>query len=639
MRLQLQHQAWIVLAAAVMFFTGLGASRLWDDDEPKNATCAREMWQRGDPVVPTFNGQLRTDKPALLYWLMMGSYSLFGVNEFAARCPSAVLAVGTSLLTYHLGRLLFRPQVGLWAALIVTSNVLFCVAARAATPDSTLVFTTTLALVAYVWSMAAGRDGGFSRRFRRLSPFSALSEKNGAVPLSVVATSGAMPKSRWAFIAIYAAMGLAVLAKGPIGAIAPLACFGLFSLLACPGAIASVGPPDQGTLLNYIARGVVLFARRIEQMFYDLPRATLAMRPALLFLVILAVAMPWYLWVGLRTDGQWLQGFFWRHNIERFTTPLEGHRGSILFHFYTLAGCFFPWCMLLPAGAALFIRRIRTADPQRQSYLLALVWAGLWLAIFSLAGTKLPNYVLPAYPALALLPAVWVADWINRPARKLAFHGLSAGWCGLAVLGIAITVGVTVAGRRWLPDDANFGWIGILPVIGAGLGYYFHRGRRPGAAFGTLVVTTISMLLAVFTIVAPPLSERQNGPGLAEVLRRFDGRPTEIGKFQIRPPGVVFYSETTIDDLKNPSDVQQFFGRSDRAILLTDERGYDAVKSLLPPDATIVARRRQFPERLGEMLVIARGAGANSDLPPSVSLPGDRSDVSNSVAGRDRLRR
>ncbi|HEV3024204.1 MAG TPA: glycosyltransferase family 39 protein, partial [Pirellulales bacterium] len=146
----LRHHLWITLAALAVFFTNLGVPHLWDDDEPKNAECAREMLVRGDWIVPTFNEELRYDKPALLYWLMIAAYRAFGVNEFAARLPSAVLAVVTTLATYHCGRLLFRPRVGLWAGLAISTSVLFVVAGRAATPDSALVCSTTLAMLAFV---------------------------------------------------------------------------------------------------------------------------------------------------------------------------------------------------------------------------------------------------------------------------------------------------------------------------------------------------------------------------------------------------------------------------------------------------------------------------------------------------------
>jgi 4-amino-4-deoxy-L-arabinose transferase-like glycosyltransferase len=173
-----------------VFFTNLGGPRLWDDDEPRNATCAREMLARGDWIVPTFNSELRTDKPALLYWLMMGSYSLFGATEFAARFPSALLAVGTALMTYHLGRLLFRPQVGLWAGMIMATNLMFAVSARAATPDSTLIFFTTLALLIYVWSMTGGREGAF------LGASCKSGWEKGTVPILLPTIAAMVPASQ-----------------------------------------------------------------------------------------------------------------------------------------------------------------------------------------------------------------------------------------------------------------------------------------------------------------------------------------------------------------------------------------------------------------------------------------------------------
>ena len=94
-----RHTLFVISVAAVTFFTQLGASKLWDRDEPRNARCAWEMLDRGDWVVPTFNDELRTHKPILLYWLTMASYSVFGVSEFAARFASAALAVAVGSLT------------------------------------------------------------------------------------------------------------------------------------------------------------------------------------------------------------------------------------------------------------------------------------------------------------------------------------------------------------------------------------------------------------------------------------------------------------------------------------------------------------------------------------------------------------
>ena len=88
------HLLLLLLVSGLLFFVGLGSMGLTDRDEGRNAEAGREMFASGDLVTPTFNGELRVAKPVFVYWLMTGSYQVFGVNEFAARAPSAHLRRG-----------------------------------------------------------------------------------------------------------------------------------------------------------------------------------------------------------------------------------------------------------------------------------------------------------------------------------------------------------------------------------------------------------------------------------------------------------------------------------------------------------------------------------------------------------------
>ena len=111
---QLHHRGWhyalLFAIAGVIFFANLGGASLWDVDEGRNITCAYEMMMSGNWIVPTFNGALRVDKPALLYWLQILSFQTFGVNEFAGRFPSALSALFTVLLCYELARSMFSRK-------------------------------------------------------------------------------------------------------------------------------------------------------------------------------------------------------------------------------------------------------------------------------------------------------------------------------------------------------------------------------------------------------------------------------------------------------------------------------------------------------------------------------------------------
>src|SRR5262245_35845327 len=184
------HGLLLTAVWAVLCLPNLGGPSLWDIDEGHNAEAAREMLECGSWVVPTFNFELRTDKPALLYWLQILAYQLFGVSEFAARLPSALAALLTVLLTYELGRRQFGLGVGLLAGLIVASTLLFAAAAHFANPDALLNTFTLLTMLAF-W---IGFDSGWRS---------------------------------WPVLA-GASAGLAMLAKGPVGLVMPGAAALLF---------------------------------------------------------------------------------------------------------------------------------------------------------------------------------------------------------------------------------------------------------------------------------------------------------------------------------------------------------------------------------------------------------------------------
>ena len=172
------------------------------------------MLARGDWIVPTFNNELRPHKPILLYWAMIVSYSLVGVSEFGARLPSVLASVGTVLLCYLIGRMLYDRLAGFVAGILLVSGLMFAVLSRAATPDAILVLCTTGAYCCFVWGVSTLRGGQFSGRTKQEATISL-----DAAKLPLLAAVG-----------MYACMGLAVLAKGPIGILLPLTVIGVYAI-------------------------------------------------------------------------------------------------------------------------------------------------------------------------------------------------------------------------------------------------------------------------------------------------------------------------------------------------------------------------------------------------------------------------
>ena len=118
-------------------------------DEAKNAECAREMLERGDLIVPTFNYELRTDKPPLHYYFMMISYKLFGVNEFSARFFSSVFGGLLVLITFLFAKRYYGIYVAFFSFLILISSLHMAVQFHMAVPDPYLIFWINASLFSF----------------------------------------------------------------------------------------------------------------------------------------------------------------------------------------------------------------------------------------------------------------------------------------------------------------------------------------------------------------------------------------------------------------------------------------------------------------------------------------------------------
>lgn len=130
------------------FFFGLGAFGLTGADEPRYAQIAREMLARHDWIVPTLNGSPWLEKPALLYWKIMNSYSIFGVSDWAARVPAAFHATAVVMGIFFFMRR-FRFASELDAAMIAASSAGMIGFGRGASTD--MLVSAPFALAMMCW--------------------------------------------------------------------------------------------------------------------------------------------------------------------------------------------------------------------------------------------------------------------------------------------------------------------------------------------------------------------------------------------------------------------------------------------------------------------------------------------------------
>jgi 4-amino-4-deoxy-L-arabinose transferase-like glycosyltransferase len=332
------------------------------------------------------------------------------------------------------------------------------------------------------------------------------------------------------------------------------------------------------------------------------------MRPFTAIFATLAVALPWYWAVGLATDGAFLEGFFWEHNVRRATEAMEGHRGGFLW-FYPLAILigFFPWtCFAMPLVLDTSAQ-VRRRDGAGAGYIFAICWVLVYVGLFSIARTKLPSYITPCYPALALLAGSYVDRW-SRDAAAIARWWLPASFGVLALFGAIFAAAIPQVAERYLPGEEWLGMLGLTPLAGgvACIGLAFIRNYKAAAAtFATSAVVFSTML---FSIGAQRADEHQTSHVILRTIQEHSADP-QIGAYKILEPSWVFYAgrpievlawkdgqEQAAEDLAemNSWRVAEYLSQDPNRFVITTDEHLREISTRLPLEIAVLAETDLF---------------------------------------------
>jgi 4-amino-4-deoxy-L-arabinose transferase-like glycosyltransferase len=350
------RRLWLTLALAVALLSfGLGRTALLDPDEGRYAAAAREMIASGDPIVPRFNGEPRLNKPPLIYWAQAAVFLALGESEAAARLPSLLSALALLGLVAWWALLGPARAAPAGAVAVLATTPLFFACARLAITDMMLALWISATLL--IWHEAVATETASAAR-RRLSMAAALS------------------------------CALAVLTKGPVGAVSPAL------VIAATAAVSR-------------RRGLITW-RGI----------------ALALAGIVLVTGPWLAGLAGRIGIGGILDLLRREVIERAVSGIDHPRP---FYYFLVAfwPTFFPWSLAAPLA---FIGAWRARRAEGTEMVFAACWLAVTILFFTLVADKNDAYLLPAAPALALLVARYVP-------RRLTF------WtAGLTALALAAAV-------------------------------------------------------------------------------------------------------------------------------------------------------------------------------------------------------
>ena len=382
---------WLIFALVIIFIYFFGLTiPLLGPDEPRYAQIAREMLERADWITPKLGGFDWFEKPALLYWLEIVSYKLFGINEFAARFGSTLCGLGTILSLWILGRVQSpKSDFANWLALIAASSIGLIAFSRAASFDIVLTFPLTAALAAFF-----------------------IFDQNERCAKTERQTNSSFSIFRFPLFIFYLGIGIALIAKGLIGIVFPFAIVAFYYVLS--------------------------WKMPTKIFFVSLIWGTI---------LTLCVAAIWYLPMYQANGWKFIDEFIIQHHFQRFTSDKYQHRQPFWFFFAVLPLMTIPWLPFFIRAIWDFFKfqvssfkfQVSDSNSTNQSHksprlplsaspllLFSIAWLSVPLVFFSLSGSKLPGYILPALPAALVLTAEYVFRFVQKSARRKLFVQLTA---------------------------------------------------------------------------------------------------------------------------------------------------------------------------------------------------------------------
>ncbi|WLT33439.1 glycosyltransferase family 39 protein [Geothrix sp. PMB-07] len=463
----------LLLLWVFLGFLPLLVRPLWEPDEGRYAEIPREMLATGDWLTPRLNGVLYFEKPPLQYWLSALSMKLFGLNGAAARLP---LALASGLMIWAAWRLAKRlgARDPLWAPFMAATGLLGFLVGQLLTLDALFSAFLVAAVAAFVEAVARRREGS--------------------------------PARAWTLLTFLLLAG-AMLTKG------------LAELI--------------------LTGGILLFSLAFAWKDPELRRTVIrtALDP-LGWLLYLLLAVPWF-WAVNRANPGHAQFFFIHEHFTRFLTHEHARQGSNnwfldkLYFVGVLALGLLPWLSATLVGLKRSWIFLKGRGPQGQDQLARwivgiTVLGFLWpLAFFSLSGSKLAPYILPALVPLAALACTFEREGEEGAALR------RMGWELLVLGGIFL-----LAAFLFRKDLEGLGWVLAMGAGFAGLGLWAQRpsGLSAPRLQAALGVALWLLVLAVQSAAGP-------GKAVADLVRKApkDAQWISYGNYF---QGLPFYAHT-----------------------------------------------------------------------------------------------
>jgi 4-amino-4-deoxy-L-arabinose transferase-like glycosyltransferase len=285
------------------------------------------------------------------------------------------------------------------------------------------------------------------------------------------------------------------------------------------------------------------------------------------FFIMLIVAVPWYILVHNATNGEWTKGFFLEHNVGRFSEPMEGHGGLfIVVPLFVLLG-------LLPASSFVWesLRKFRKRS-EDSFWLLAFLVLLVFVAFYSVSGTKLPNYPMPCYSFGAIVLGYYLSRAFERSERRKGYP-----FYILLLINLAIPAGLYFALQQEVETRGfeKYGLLALILTVGTLISIICYHRLGFRKALAMLFVWYTCFNLVFFNFLYPAVY--QNNPlskTLGEV-KQYD----KVVAYKIFHPSFTYYLPHRVKVFEQADSLQHYMNNN-KALVITREEFIPELDSL-----------------------------------------------------------
>ena len=486
------------LAALFLYTYNLGEVPLRDWDEAIVATIAREIWRSNlhDYIwlfPQNLDGTPYWNKPPLIHNLIALSYGCFGISEWSTRLPTATLSALAVPLLFSISRKVFSSRLeAIYTTMVYLTLIPVARHGRLAMLDGAIICFFSLV----IWCLL--REGRRQEAALKGIPISPFEDKRGQAAPHKGRRQNTRGR-RFYLLGVGLGLGFICLTKG-------------------------------------VALGVLLGA--IAFIFYYLNRQVnnnLNYSFFLLILLGLTPAIAWYILQIIYYGQDFININLGLQTFSRVLTTVEDHSHSPEFYIVEMAKYTMPWLIFLPGGIQIAFRQRKEIWAK-----LALVWFSIYLIAISVMATKLPWYIMPIYPAFALL----VGANLARIHRKFSIGLISKTF--LIIVTIIVWLGCIY--YIWFDFDRDLLLIlGILAILFTVTNILLKLGN-----YYFIMVIAIALYLALLLLFNSPhwnweLGETYAVKPVAEMIRRSTPEKQIIyTSYPYFRPSLDFYSDRII---------------------------------------------------------------------------------------------